>query len=299
MKEKKKDTALPTVVTDLNGDIIHINTQAARFLCTAKAGDSIGKYIDLTYIRKLSLFDNRIDTVKPIRGPFNRAVIKVMKTGAMKTVEVNFFMAEAENEEPLLKDKRLCSTYAELIGSEVTDKVRLKDLLDVIISSFRNDLRFAYRKFDVVCKNEETELYVNFRRLITIVAGTIVAFNEIEYRNPIKISTETAFGQHILKVSVNKNTFLDGEGLCAFSEAFPRIAMRMNYITTLCDNDNVEYKLSVKPNSVSAEFVLSNMLNKTGRFSTFVFNTEAYSIVSHVLDLFVYDSNDTSEEEPE
>ena len=53
----------PTIVADLNGNVIYLNNRAKTDLYPIKIGNSISKYVDLNYIRKLSVFDNRIDEI--------------------------------------------------------------------------------------------------------------------------------------------------------------------------------------------------------------------------------------------
>ena len=280
----------PTVIADLNGKIIYINPKAKTYLAPIKLGDNISKYLGLDYVRKLSMMECGIDSVIPQRCNFQKAVVKVCGAGATKTIEVSFFRAESDNEEDRISDKKLFSSYAEIIGSDITGAIKLNDMVETIVGCLKEELRFAYRRFDLVkCENDST-LYANFKRLSSIIVGTIILLNELEYKNPIKISIDKILDKFVLNLSVNSNTFKSGEGLHDMAELFPRVAMRLSYIAYLCENEDVSYNFTVKPNSISASFEISEMVNNTGIFRFVPFADGERAFVSYIASLFAYSS---------
>ena len=285
------------IISDLNGRIIHVSRRAATGLGRIRPGESISKFIDLDYVRKMSFFDNKIDIIVPSNCKYNRAMVRIMGTGAAKTLYISFVQGDESGIEGLANDKKLFASYFELIGSEVSGNVELSGFLDSIINCMRADLRFAYRKFETSNTNEKAQLYVNFTKLCTLTVGTIVALNEIEYRNPFKIWIDNAFGEYVLNISVNSNTFIEAEGLHSFAEAYPKIAMRLLYMATVCEDNGIKYNFSVKPNKLTISYVVSNMINETGKFSYSAFLQSQKLLVSYIMDLF--STNDASKEEQE
>lgn len=280
----------PTVVADLNGKIIYINPKAKTFLNPVKLGANISKYLGLDYVRKLSMMECGIDSVVPARCNFQKAVVKICGSGATKTVELSFFHTDSENEENRINDKRLFASYSEIIASEIAGAVKLNDIVESIVSSLKTDLRFAYRHFELIKYENDTTLYANTKRLSSIIIGTIILLNELEYKNPIKISIDKILDTFVLNMSVNSNTFKSGEGLHDMAELFPRVAMRLSYIAFLCENEEVSYNFCVKPNSISASFEISDMVNDTGIFKYAPFAIGEREFVSYIASLFAYNS---------
>lgn len=276
----------PILISDLNGNIIYVNKKASHFLYPVKSGDSISKYVDLDYIKKISLFDKRIDVIVPKNCKFEKAVVKVIGTGVTKTVEVCFMNGNADDATDLMEDKKLFATYAEVIGSDVSGAVKLNDFAHKIVDCMHADLRFAYRKFNINEAEGDPELYANFNHLSAIAVGVIIALNEIEYRNPIEISIEEMLGEYVMKISVPSNTFTEAEGLHEISELYPRIAMRLMYITSLCDNDEIKYSFSVRPNKITSSFVVTELINKTGKFSFSTFGSDQMAFISYIINIF-------------
>ena len=290
-KRNAELNAPPTVIADLNGSIIHLNSAALTHLKSAKVGDNITKFLELDYVRKLTMFDNRIETTKPKNCKFGRVVVMVFGTGATKTIELYFYdREENKNEnEAMAKDKKLFASYTEIISNDVKGNIKLNDMINEIVSSIKADLRFAYRKFEVASPENNPELYVNFSHISAVAAGTVAMLNEIEYKNPIKISVEKVFDDYVFTVSVPTPTFNEATGLHEVSELYPQIAMRLLYIAFLCDNDSIQYDFFVKPNRICASFIISEMINKTGKFSHCVFGADQKAFIAYVLSLFTYD----------
>ncbi len=291
------DNEPPTLIADLNGNIIYVSSKANSQLYPVKVGDSISKYVDLNYIRKMSLFDNRIDVVVPKNCKFEKLVVKVVGSGAIKTIELCFMHGVSAGDDEILRDKKLLSMFSEIIGNDITESVKLNDFTKQIVECMKMDLRFAYRKFDIVkMVNDDRELFINYKQLSTITIGMIIALNEIEYRNPIRIVIDKILNEYVLSISVQSNTFKTADGLYEFMELYPEIAMRIMFLTTLCDNNEIKYKFSAKPNMVTTEFIITDAINKTGKFSCSAFGLDQRAFVSYIMDMFI---NDTSKEEQE
>ena len=290
---------VPTIITDLNGTIVHLNNRAITDLYPIKVGDSVSKFVELDHIKKLSVFSGKIDVVVPKTSKYEKLIIKSVGTGATRTIELYFVHSEKDDINEIERDKRFFSTYREVSSIEMNQSVKLNDFTRQIVDNLHADLRFAYRKFNIVKTEENENMYANYARLSAIVVGFIVALNEIEYRNPIELSIERVMNEYSLNISVATNTFKNAEGLHDIAELYPRIAMRLLYIASLCDDDGIRYKFRVKPNSVSGNFIISEAVNKTGKFSCASgFSQSAF--ISYILDIFSKaSSNDTSKEELE
>ncbi len=287
----------PMLISDLNGNIIFANSKALAYLYPLKVGDSVSKYVDLDYIKKISLFDKRMDVLVPKNCKFKKVVVKTIGVGLTKTIELSFMHYEGEGSTDIMDDKRLFATYAEVIGGEVVGSVKLENFVHMMVDCMKADLRFAYRRFEIEEAEDSSDLYTNFYHLCALAVGTTIMLNEIECRNPIEISVNEMMGEHILKISVRKNTFSEAEGLHEFTELFPHVAMRLMYIASLCDNDGIRYKFSVRPNRITTSFVISNMINSTGKFSYSSFGADPKAYVAYFINMF--SPNDTKVEEQE
>jgi len=287
----------PMLISDINGKIIFINNRATSCLYPIKAGDSVSKYVDLDYIKKISLLDKRMDVVVPKNCKYQKLVVKTVGMGLSKTVELSFVHTDPEFTTDILDDKRLFATYSEVIGTEIMGKVRLEELVKLIVNCMHADLRFAYRKFEIEETQSASDLYTNFSHLCALAVETIIMLNEIECRNPIEISVREQMGEYVLKISMRKNTFVEAEGLYELTELFPKAAMRLMYVASLCDNDGIKYSFSVKPNKITASFIISEMINETGKFSFSTFGADEMAYVSYLINIF--SSNGIAEEEQE
>ena len=274
----------PTVVADIDGNVIMANSKATNLLYPINVGDSVSKYVELDYIKKLSVFENRIDVLVPKNCDFEKVVVKTVGTGIMKNLELIFLHADESSD--IIDDKRLFATYAEVIGAKVTGAVILERFLEALVNSMHGDFRYAYRRFKTKDAKSETELYTNFPHLCSLAVCAIIALNEIEYRNPIEISVYQVMGDFVLQMSVQKNTFKEARGMYDLSLLFPRATMRMVYVSSICNEDGIKYDFVVNPNKVTYTFVISNMVNETGKFAFSPYGAEMESYISHLIELF-------------
>ena len=200
-----------------------------------------------------------------------------------------------------MDDKRIFASFGDVIGKEVFGTVKLADFATKLVECLKNDIRFAYRKFEVECGNEHDEMYANFAHLSVLAVATVIALNEIDYRSPIKIQVNKILNSYILDISVKSNTFIEKDGVYAMCKTYPNIAMRLMYITSLCESDDISYEMRIKPNGVKFRYVINEMVNDTGRFSAPIFATSIMDVLAYALDIFAakIEPIDTSEEEQE
>lgn len=300
VRRRKVNNDPPVIITDLNGEIIHMNSSAQTNLKPLRVGKNISSILELDYVRKISMLDNRIDVTSPKDDRYNKAVVKVMGAGATKTIEITLLNYTNISESDEINDKKLLSTYSEIVENNIKSAIKLNNFIESTVDCLKSDLRFAYRNFEIVKNSYDQELYTYFSHLSTIAVGTVVILNEIEYRKPIKISVDNVFGEYVLNISVEAVTFQESEGLYNFCELFPKLSMRSTYVASLCDNDGIKYRFSVKPSNINISFVITEMINETGKFSCTPFGLEEGSFVAYILGLFSYKNvSDTTEEEQE
>lgn len=282
-----------TIIAQVNGKIIFMNHEAKRSMPSLNMGDSISRVIDIDYVNKMTLYNTRLDVLVPKNCNFEKAVVKILGTGITKTVEISFFNSEGYEEQEQINDRKIFATFSEVVGKEVVGRVRLGDFASQIVTCLKNDLRFAYRKFEILNYCDSEELYANFAHLSVITVATVIALNEIEYKKPIKIEVDRIDGKFILDISVSANTFIDKEGMYALCQTYPHIAMRLMYITSLCDCDGISYEMKIKPNAVSIRYVINEMINSTGKFSAAVFSSSLLDITAYILDVFSTKGHDS------
>lgn len=273
----------PTLICDLCGNVIYANSKALNDLYPISVGDSVSKYVDIDYIKKLSILDNRLDVVVPLSGKYKRLAILTVGSGLSKTVELSFFNKEDVREDDLLEEKRLFATFSEMIGNEIVGEVKLEEFIQLVVDCMHADLRFAYRKFELSSGAVSSSMYANFSHLCTLAVAAIILLNEMEYRNPIKLSVSKILTNHVLKISIPKYTFSSASGICEISELFPNVAMRLVYIASFCDKIGIKYNFSVDVNEISTTFIITEMVNKTGKFSYSRFGANEKAFVSYVI----------------
>ena len=110
---------VPTIITDLNGTIVHLNNRAITDLYPIKVGDSVSKFVELDHIKKLSVFSGKIDVVVPKTSKYEKLIIKSVGTGATRTIELYFVHSEKDDINEIERDKRFFSTYREVSSIEM------------------------------------------------------------------------------------------------------------------------------------------------------------------------------------
>lgn len=297
---KKLNEDIPTLVADINGTIIHMNSKATTALRTLKVGDNVSKLIDLNYVRKTTMFENTIDVALTSMGELKKAVVKVNMTGATRLLEISLYKGGGTEEAELLNDKRLFSSYSGIISKNDYKALNLSDFVSEIITAMKDDLRFSYRSFELECFDESIELSLRPDHISTLIVGIIVSLNEIEYRSPIKISIKKFNGGCILSISTKSSTFKSANGIYEISELYPNLAMRLAYLASVCENDGLEYKMSVSPSEIKASIELSSVVKDNSVFRYAPYETELKDFVSYVTSLFSYEGfSGTKAEEQE
>ena len=289
----------PTILADLGGNIIHLNEEAERTIIGVQKGDNLSRFIDADYISKMTLYNKRMDVVVPKECDYEKAVIKILGSGVLKNVELCFFSAKEYSKDELANDKRLFASYNDIVSRKINGKIKLDDFAVQVVEVLSRDLRFAYRAFEITNRNECGEICTNFVHLSVIAVATIVALNEINCVNPIRIELNRLYDKLIIEISVAENTFVDITGIYALEEAYPHIAMRLMYISSLCQADDIQLDVNIKPNKVGMKFVLDDKIGETGIISAPVFISDIQDASAYALELFASLYTEISEETEE
>lgn len=292
----KKSNDLALVISDLNGRILHVNHEMNIKIRSLKAGDSISKIVDLDYVRKITMFDNIITVVKPIISIFTRAVIRVIGKGTGKTLEIYFFDNPQFNDESLINEVKLLSSYSEIVSNQTKKSVKIDELLRQLVQTMKDDIRLAYRKFEIEECDISPELYVNFAHLCTIITGAVIVVNEIEYKNPIRLSLEKDFDQWVIKISVTTSGINEkASGIYGASLSYPRLAMKLTYIESLCRENEMDFSFVVESSSVTSCIGISSLLSENDTFRFDPFNLDASAYIKRAIEIFLPEISDTEE----
>ena len=296
-RSKRENKELPTIITDMSGTILYMNTAVTNVLYYLKIGDNVSRIIDLDYVMKLTMFERCLDITLTNIPEFNKAVVRVSGQGATRTLEVNLYKTEQVGKEVLLNEKKLFATYTDIISRATQDRVNIKTFINQIIDSLKSDLRFEYRSFDVSGIDEREEMLINVAHLSTLVVGIIIFINEVEYRNPIAISVNKLGDGFMLNISAKANTFTHAKGLQEISELYPKMAMRLAYVTSLCDDCGIDYTLTVNPDEIITGFEITEVVDTTGKLRYSPFAQSVQSFAQYISSMFMYDGFIETEEE--
>ena len=293
-KTRRENKDLPTIIADLSGTIIYLSTTVTTALRWLRIGDNVSKVIDLDYVRKITMFQNKIDITLTNITEFDKAVVKINGSGVTRLMEICLYRTETIGKEVLLNEKRLFAIYTDIMSSLNMKSVKLKDFINEVVNSLKEDLRFSYRSFEIEGIDDAEEILINVERLSVLVVGTIVFLNEIEYRNPICISLNKLGDRYIMNLNVKSNTFKKAYGLQEISELYPRLAVRLSYITMICDDCGIEYSLDIVPDEIKTSFEITGAIDTTGTLRYNPFESTVKSFVAYISSLFMYDGfNDT------
>lgn len=283
LKNSSKKTP-PSLVANMDGDIIFIDKSLISSLEGPRIGDNINDYL----LENYTIRQDSIEVIKTKNLPYNTAILQVVGQGLLRTIQMQLWNMGEVDQENELCDKRLLESYHLITSNTVCTSMDINSFVDSVIGNMKADIRYSYRKFEISKSEESVKINGNFLRLSAIVVGIISILNEIEYKNPIKIRVEQVLGECVLKFSVPSNTFVHAQGVLALAELSPRVAMRLAYVTALCDSDEFNYDVNIMPNEIYVSLVLRRTESQTGRIFASVFDTTEKNMVSYAMDLFNY-----------
>ena len=289
---------LPMVIADLNDKIIYVSNRAKQTMCGIDVGDSIAPFIGSNRISKMALLNKRIEMVAPENCDFECAAIKILGHGVNKSAEITFFKIEEYDSEDFYEDTRLFASFGETLSKRINGRVRAEDFVAQIIEAVQNDLRFAYRRFEVSnFVEEDNGLYTNLAQLSVIVTATIVTLNELNCRRPIKIITSKIDESYIFDISISDNIFFEGNGFDALEAAYPHIAMKLVYVSSLCEMVGICSEVTVKPNSVKVRYIVEGTSGvEEGALSAPINVADIMDVALYTMELFAGDTAQFSEE---
>lgn len=286
----------PSVVAELDGKIIFIDRQISASYEGPFVGDNIRNYLMADYTKQKGI----IEIIKTKNLPYNTAIVQVSDDGALQTVQVQFWNISNSCPETEECDKKLFNSFGEISNNTDCSIINLKSFISSIIDYIKSDLRYSYRRFEITEITDDIKISSRYIQLSALVVGIISILNEIEYKNPIKIESERAFGQCILRFSVTSNTFITANGAFALAEHNPRVAMRIAYVTAICDKNGIDCSFQALPNSINVTLCLEETEQSEELVRAAVFEMSEVDVLSYAMDLFnYYLFNDTEGEEQE
>ncbi len=274
----------PCLIADLNGRIIFIDNSLISAVSCPHIGDNISEYL----LENYTLRDGYVEIIKTKNLPYNTALVQIVGQGLLRTIQVQLWNVGktcAENEQC---DKKLFESYPRIVSSNVCGSVDLNSYIVSVVDNIKSDIRYAYRKVEIRKSGKTAEFQGNLVVLTTAITGIISILNEIEYRNPIEITVKNILDKHILDFSVNLNTFSRSRGVFSLAEQKPNVAMRLAYVTALCDKGNIDLDVNVMPSSICISLITTADGSKTDKICASIFGTTEKSLVSYAMDLFNY-----------
>lgn len=282
------------MLADANGKIIHIGNEA-KLNVAVKIGDSASKVLGINSFNKMMMLNGTIDIVEAANENYNIAVIKAT-TGVAKTFEIHLFKELDYSTENFIKDKIMFSSYASVVKSKNGKTINIDEFLNSLVSTVKDDLRFAYKKFAISESNVQgSELYVNYTHLCTMAIGAISVLNDIDYKSPIMLSVDESCGKFTFNLYIETEySSKSAKGISAFSNAFPSTTMPLTYLENLCDEDRVGCEFSIEPRKINISFDISFMLDKDTKLEYNQLGDDYCTCIKDAMKIFFID---TSEEE--
>lgn len=245
LNSKHKNSKIPTVVANTSGELIYMNDKAFSALPSVKIGDEVSKIIDMDYVKKISMYDDKIDVVKTKIGPYGKAVIKVEGKGIFKSIEI--FLEDDENSSPF-RDKNVLFTFAEAINDNSNENIRVLDFITTLADRINYKKGYSYKKLNVVNVTNE-EFYTNRSKLELLLISSTFILNEINYVDPIDVYVKKENKFLSISLSVKSDEFGDHdfdraeERACAL---FPQILTKASFVDSICEECGIERGMSYK-----------------------------------------------------
>ena len=292
MKFKNSQASNDAVIlADSNGKIIHISAEAKSNLKGFKNGDLISKLVGSSDFNKILMNNRTIDIVTTVVDEYNLAVIKV-NSGIAKTFEIHLFKNLDYSTENFTNDKVLFSSYNSVANSKSGKTIVIGEFLDKLSSTVKEDLRFAYKKFEILPLSvESSELYVNYMHLCAMAVGAISILNDVDYKAPIILNIEECFGKYIFNLSVETEyTGKNAKGISAFSNVFPTAATRLSYLLSLSADSGVDCEFEIEPRKVSVSFDISRMTSSSGSLEYSRVDADYSGYIKEAMKIFFTDT---------
>ena len=272
----KDNNEKPIIVTDIKGTIVYLNLQATYKL-KLKIGDDISSFIDANGIKKLTMYNERIEIVKTLNEEYNEAILHIFGEGINKRVTIMPKRNINSTEKSLKKSKDILS---------VANNVRLnKDVKSISLSDFCKNVRetvLSTNNYVNVYLNEES-IHQNESHLQALVLCSISMLNEINPHKPVDLyirQKNNAFEFKIIVRVSEKRAIMGAQDIEAI---YPQSGIRIALIDNICNRNDIEYSMNITDESLRIVFKIPEINKFDGALRAGSINTSLWAEMYELL----------------
>lgn len=257
-----KNKEIPTIVSNVSGRIVYMNSSAKKGLGSIKIGDSIEKLVDLDRIQKLSMSNEAVDIVEVKRKNYKEAYVKVNSSPAGRTIELRFYKGYEKNEKEILTEKQMFATINNInvIKNKCNIDIQrlVKDIKDAINTIDSNNRPFVncYADKIVFCHYDS--------HLLALILCGIMLAHEISPKRPIDLYIKKKNDKLEIKVIVRVDETKSALSFEDVEDLYPFTSLRMEFISSLCERNDIENSISVINKAFSIR-LLADELPRTSK----------------------------------
>jgi hypothetical protein len=200
--------------------------------------------------------DLKLSKMELIKSPDEKSdalifTYKNDKTTKTKVKELQALRDKCEFE----VDSKIVSSFELLNKRRDIRKINLFDCMEEIKSNLRNDIRYAYRKFETdSVKNARHSVYIY--HFYALIIATISMINELDFTKPVCIELKPKSKNLSLSFKskskryaeiLNKTRLLNIQGT----------EMRLEYIGALCREDDISNTFKIIDNTLEIEYIFA------------------------------------------
>lgn len=245
LQGKKKLRKNPAFIVNSSGKLTYMNEKAFDTFPSIKVGDDISNIVDIDYIKKLSMYTNKMDVIKTKVNTYGRAAVRVTGGGIYKAVHI-YLENSNDSEEDFADDKKMFFAFNDAIKRTDRTEINVLEFLYSIVENINCRKGYSYKKF-AISANADDVVFAERPRLEALIISSVFILNEVNYIDVIsmsakKIGTTLEFSLSVKSDAFGKDSIADAEEIM-ISE-FPETMSRIELVNAICDESKVDYSVS-------------------------------------------------------
>ncbi|MBO5374791.1 MAG: hypothetical protein J6A54_05030 [Clostridia bacterium] len=222
------------VVTNESGRILSLNETAELILKGKGVGDDILDIIDADAIRKLSMYDSRIELQKSNVEDFPYAIIMAKERHGKKELELCFVGDAVKIDNSKEKIQRILSLY----NRTRSDLIALADIasyLRLLLERINAKKSLEGIKISIL-DSIEKPIEMNVQDLELVFLTTISILNDISFKCEMIVIID----ESRVTFKIKSEKALEGDGIIALCNEYPYLASKLYLIRSICEDEDIE-----------------------------------------------------------